>query len=196
MTDKKSIRKEIFQRRKSADPEALIEKSRRICERVMELEAFQSSDTLFTYVDFNREVETCLLIRTAWAMGKKVAAPRVSGKNMDFYLIEKMEDLEPGYFGIPEPIAAQPLACDEACILIVPGVAFDQNCHRAGYGQGFYDRYLEKHPNHKTVAVAFDFQIVDEVPSETTDICPQLVITETAVYHAATSSEDANPKNR
>ena len=92
-----------------------------------------------------------------------------------------MDQLEPGYFEIPEPTTGVP-AEDEEAILIVPGVAFDRNRHRAGYGQGFYDRYLEKHPHHKTVAVAFDFQIVDEVPSEPTDICPQMVITESEIY--------------
>ncbi len=181
MTDKKSIRKEIFKRRKEADPVQLTEKSRIICDKVIGLDAFQNSDTVFVYVDFKREVETKKIIETAWSMGKKVAAPRVEGRDMCFYLIQRMDQLEPGYFEIPEPTTGVP-AEDEEAILIVPGVAFDRNRHRAGYGQGFYDRYLEKHPHHKTVAVAFDFQIVDEVPSEPTDICPQMVITESEIY--------------
>lgn len=181
MTDKKNIRKEIFKRRKEADPVQLTEKSRIICNKVIGLDAFQNSDTVFVYVDFKREVETKKIIETAWKMGKKVAAPRVEGRNMNFYLIERMEQLEPGYFDIPEPTTNVP-ADDEEAILVVPGVAFDRDRHRAGYGQGFYDRYLEKHPRHKTVAVAFDFQIVDEVPSEPTDICPQMVITESETY--------------
>lgn len=181
MTDKKSIRAYVFQKRKEADPAVISEKSSIICRKVMDLPDFQNSDTIYTYVDFKKEVMTTELIRAAWAMGKKVAAPRVNGSTMDFYLIEKMEDLKPGYFGIPEPITNQS-AHDENCLLIVPGVAFDRECHRAGYGQGFYDRYLEKHPFHKTTAIAFDFQIVDRVPSEPTDILPDLVITESAVY--------------
>ena len=66
----------------------------------------------------------------------------------------------------------------EDAFLVVPGVAFDENRHRAGYGQGFYDRYLAAHRKHATAAVAFEFQIVEEVPAEPTDIFPDLVITE------------------
>ena len=72
-------------------------------------------------------------------------------------------------------------ALEETAFLVVPGVAFDINRHRAGYGQGFYDRYLSQHPKHKTVAVAFEFQIVEEVPAEVTDIFPQKVVTEARV---------------
>lgn len=182
MTDKKSIRKEIFKRRQKADLAELTDKSNIICDKVIALEAFQKSDTIFTYVDFNREVEMRKIIETAWQMGKKVAVPRVAGKDMDFYLIESMDELEPGYFGIPEPVTNH-LADAEDAVMVVPGVAFDRKCHRAGYGQGFYDRYLEKHPHHDTVAVAFDFQIVEEIPSEPTDICPHMVMTETSTYH-------------
>ena len=62
--------------------------------------------------------------------------------------------------------------------MIMPGVAFDRKNHRVGYGGGFYDRFLEKHPLIRTVAVAFDFQILDQVPTEPTDIFPQIIITE------------------
>ena len=66
--------------------------------------------------------------------------------------------------------------------MLIPGVAFDPACHRVGYGQGFYDRYLEAHVQHPTVALAFDFQIKEAVPFEETDICPQMVLTETTEY--------------
>lgn len=112
---------------------------------------------------------------------KRVAVPRVEGKNMTFYYLENWEQLQPGYFQIPEP-AWGTAASEENALLIMPGVAFDANCNRAGYGQGFYDRYLEAHPDHPTIAIAFDFQLVDEVPSEPTDIRPDMVITETACY--------------
>lgn len=62
--------------------------------------------------------------------------------------------------------------------MIMPGVAFDNNCHRVGYGGGFYDRYLEKHPKVKRIAAAFEFQILPEVPTEPTDIAPEMIVTE------------------
>ena len=66
--------------------------------------------------------------------------------------------------------------------MIVPGVAFDPQRHRIGYGQGFYDRYLSVHREHTTFAVAFDFQVLNRVPAEAADICPSLLITESRTY--------------
>lgn len=67
-------------------------------------------------------------------------------------------------------------------LMIMPGVAFDRENHRVGYGGGFYDRFLEKHPDIRRVAVAFDFQILDQVPTEPTDICPQIIVTQSDTF--------------
>lgn len=123
------------------------------------------------------------MIEAAWKAGKRVAVPKVTGTHeMKYYYLESFEQLAPGYFQIPEPAWGEE-AKDEDAFLIVPGVAFDKNRHRAGYGQGFYDRYLSVHRKHKTAAVAFDFQIVEEVPAEATDIFPDKVITETRIIN-------------
>ena len=107
-----------------------------------------------------------------------MAVPKVTGPHeMKYYYLEDFSQLKPGYFQIPEPEDC-PEAAEEDAFLIVPGVAFDENRHRAGYGQGFYDRYLAGHRKHKTAAIAFEFQIVEEVPAEPTDIFPEKVITE------------------
>ena len=70
----------------------------------------------------------------------------------------------------------------EDAMMIMPGVAFDEKCDRVGYGGGFYDRFLEKHPGICRVAVGFSFQILPEVPTEPTDIRPQVVVTEDKIY--------------
>ena len=102
---------------------------------------------------------------------------------MTYYYIHSMEeDLEPGYFAIPEPKTSLPEATDETALLLVPGVGFDPECHRLGYGKGFYDRYLSAHPKHPTIALALDFQIKEEIPSDTFDVLPDLVVTPTKVY--------------
>ena len=64
-----------------------------------------------------------------------------------------------------------------------PGVAFDRANHRVGYGGGFYERYLEKHPQLERVAIAFSFQMLPEVPTEPTDICPQIIVTEEEICY-------------
>lgn len=180
--EKKEIRKLIFQRRKAADLETLKADSDVICRKVMETDAFQRADCIYVYMDYKGEVSTRPLLETSWRMKKKVAAPRVIGPGeMKYFYIHSYDDVAPGYFGIPEPVT-QDEAKDETALLIVPGVAFDRNRHRCGYGQGFYDRYLAAHREHPTIAVAFDFQIVEEVPSDRYDIFPQKLITEKEVF--------------
>lgn len=120
---------------------------------------------------------TGFLIEEAWKAGKEVAVPKVDGKDMIFYKLTDFSQLEPGYFGIPEPTRGEIVEWEDA-LMIMPGVAFDKNNHRVGYGGGFYDRYLEKHPDLKRIAAAFEFQILSGVPTEPTDISPEIVVTE------------------
>ena len=107
--------------------------------------------------------------------------PRVEGSEMNFYLVEQKEDLQPGAYGILEP-TGEYKADGYDGLLIMPGVAFDEECHRIGYGGGFYDKYLEKHPDLHTIAVAFELQMYRELPFEEHDIKPEKVITEKHIY--------------
>lgn len=181
MEEKTRIRKEVFAIRKEITDQEVHQKSEKILERLTAMEQYKTSTEIFVYVDAKHEVETMDLIRRCMADGKKVAAPKVRGKEMDFYWLRSLDQLEPGYFGILEPARGEIVTWPRA-LMLVPGVAFDTACHRIGYGQGFYDRYLAAWPEHTTIALAFDFQVYDAVPFETTDICPQMVLTETRLY--------------
>ena len=155
------------------------------CTHLLETEEYREAETLFVYVDCKHETETSDLIRRAWADGKSVAVPRVLGQEMKFFYIHSLEtDLEDGYFGIREPYEKEP--ADEAAdrpgsLMVMPGVAFDEARHRIGYGGGFYDRYLEAHPGLDTIALAFEFQVKEEVPFEPFDILPGKIVTEKRV---------------
>lgn len=178
MVSKKEIRKYVFDKRKEMTQESAEQLSKSICDTITALPEFQVASCVYAYVDYNKEVVTRGMIEAAWKAGKKVAVPKVTGAHeMKYYYLESFEQLEPGYFQIPEPAWGEE-AHDDSAFLIVPGVAFDENRHRAGYGQGFYDRYLCAHKGHKTAAVAFEFQIVENVPAEATDIFPDKVVTE------------------
>lgn len=182
MLGKKEIRAEVKKRRREADEETLHEKSLQILDRFRQIAAYRDASLLLAYVDAKREVETRLLMRGAWNDGKKVAAPRVDGNGiMHFYYLHSLEDLEPGAFGIMEPRTECPLCEPEQGLLLMPGVAFDEQCHRVGYGGGYYDRYLEKHPGLIHIALAFEFQIFPEVPSEEHDIRPEMIVTENRI---------------
>ena len=177
---KKEIRQEVKRRRAEALPETLHENSLKIKKTFVELEDYKNTALLLAYVDAKREVETRLLMEQAWKDGKKVAAPRVDGDGiMHYYYIEGMDDLESGSFGIMEPKKSCPLCKEEEGLMLMPGVAFDEHCHRVGYGGGYYDRYLEKHPGLVHIALAFEFQVFPEVPFEAHDILPQMIVTET-----------------
>lgn len=178
METKKLIRKEIFKRRKETLQEHLDLWSDTIVKKVIATDMYKNCDTIYTYVAYKREVETKGLIEQAWKDGKKVAVPRVEGKVMNFYYITSFDELEKSDMGIPEPRPVNP-ADDEYALMVMPGVAFDKTMNRIGYGGGYYDRYLEEHTNLKRLAVAFEFQFVEgPLPTEPTDICPEMIITE------------------
>ncbi len=176
---KAEIRTEVKKRRANANTTELHEASLRIMEQFVSLLAYQEAEILLAYVDAKREVETRLLMAQAWKDGKKVAAPRVDGDGiMHYYYMDSLEDLEPGSFGIMEPKKECVLCETEKGLLLMPGVAFDVACHRVGYGGGYYDRYLERHPGLVHIALAFEFQVFDEVPFEAHDILPELIVTD------------------
>ena len=181
MEAKGNIRKEVFARRRAATQEEIQEKSRMIYEKITALPEFLDADCFFAYMDFKKEVMTRDLIEKALQMGKTVAVPRVEGDDMVYYEIKDFSTLKSGYFGIIEPDGGKVCTREEG-FLLVPGVAFDPARHRVGYGKGFYDRYLSRHTQHATVAMALDFQIVETVPSDVYDICPQMLITPTMIY--------------
>ena len=89
---------------------------------------------------------------------------------MRFIYITDMSQVEKGYAGIPEPIADEPIANDPKALVLMPGLAFDPQGHRIGYGGGFYDRFLESEPNHPTVALCYAFQLLDRLDTEEHDI--------------------------
>ena len=78
--------------------------------------------------------------------------------------------MEKGYCGIPEPIADEPVADDKTALVLMPGLAFDPQGHRMGYGGGFYDKFLEKEPNHPTIALCYGFQMLEHLETEAHDI--------------------------
>ena len=78
--------------------------------------------------------------------------------------------MEKGYAGIPEPVADAPVADDPAALVLMPGLAFTEKGDRMGYGGGFYDKFLAAEPDHPTVALCYDFQMVDYIPTDDYDI--------------------------
>lgn len=183
--DKKTARQLVRAKKKQMTLEKIKEKSQEILKRVVEEVWFLQADCIYCYVSYNQEVMTRSLITTALEEGKQVAVPKVIGKEMEFFYISSVQDLEEGYQGIPEPKGndmADPVAERKAGknnLMVLPGLAFDNQCNRVGYGGGFYDRYLEKYQEaeFQKVAIAFDFQVVDEIEMEACDWRVDKVVT-------------------
>lgn len=201
---KKEIRLEALKRRDSLTAEQRKAYSRRIIDRLTGLPCYQEADAILTYISFRSEVDTLPLLERAFADGKAVFAPKVCGKEMDFYRIFSVEDLTEGYQGILEPGNSLSFmrAKEEGKpglqqnLICMPGAAFDRARHRIGYGGGFYDRYLCRlfregknaetaawpQAAFTTAALAYDCQIFGEIPWEAHDICPERIVTETELF--------------
>lgn len=178
MYTKQEMRKIVKGYRQSLSNEEAAIKSITILNKLFETEQYKQAECVYCYIDFRNEVKTMPLIRKAILDGKRVAAPRISDKTMDFYYITGHADLEEGSFGIMEPVPSCALAEETDAVLVMPGVAFDRENHRIGYGGGYYDRYLERENTHFKIALAYDFQIFEHVPYEEHDICPDMILSE------------------
>lgn len=176
---KRDIRAEVKRYRREASAETIQKNSKIICRKFLELPEYREAEVVFAYMDCKNEVETKEVIEQCWRDGKTIAVPKVFGEIMKYYAITSYDDLAEGYFGIQEPKheALQEIVCEDG-LMILPGVAFDSDRHRVGYGGGFYDRYLEAHPKMKKIAFAFEFQMFDSVPFESFDKQPEKIITE------------------
>lgn len=156
----------------------------RIAAAVISHPWFAQERNLYIYVDCKGEVGTGRIMAEAFQRGMNVWVPRVAGDAMLFCRIRGRDELKPGTYGILEPTGQESPSGEEG-LMVMPGVAFDEACHRIGYGGGFYDRYLAKHRKLRRMAIGFEFQVLGEVPHEEYDICPEILVTERRVIGTA-----------
>ena len=168
--DKKELRTAIRQRKRAMTEAEIQEKSRRLTELFCASDAYQKADTVYGYMPYNQEVRTTAILQQALRDGKKVAVPKIYGQDMKFIYLEDLSQVAPGCSNIPEPIADGPVADDPNALVLMPGLAFDAAGHRIGYGGGFYDRFLQQEPNHPTLALCYDFQMLPHLETEEHDI--------------------------
>ena len=135
------------------------------------------------FVSFNNEIDTHGMIEDA-LKNKIVVVPKVLHHEIEPSVIISFDNLIPsGKFGILEPIEAMKIPWKKIDLVLVPGIVFDKNGHRIGYGLGFYDKFLKKVPKAIKIGLAFDFQIVDKVPREEHDVPVDLVVTDKEVIY-------------
>jgi 5-formyltetrahydrofolate cyclo-ligase len=174
--DKKALRQKIREQKRAMTLAQIEEASRKLAEQFLATEAYRNAKTVYGYLPYNQEVRTVPILEWALADGKRVAVPKVYDDEMRFIYLTDLAQVETGYAGIPEPITDGPVADDPTALVLMPGLAFDREGHRIGYGGGFYDKFLAAEPTHPTVALCYAFQMVEELPTEEFDVPVDLVL--------------------
>lgn len=177
---KKELRKEIIKKRDELDCTEKKIKDKKIIEKLKGTKEYKEAKEIFIYIGFGSEINTKILIEDALEDGKEVCVPKVINKEMVFIKINSLENLVTSNYGILEPVGDKNnFNVDNLGLIIMPGLAFDKQGNRLGYGGGYYDKFLSNNKiNVKKIALAYNFQILDKVPSEEHDIKVDSIITE------------------
>jgi len=186
--EKKQLRKYIQNKRDNLALGLRKKKSKEIALKFLKTTDYLNSKNIFIFYPFRSEIDTTIIIKKALKESKNIILPRVEGTLLNLYFINDVHtQLQEGSYKIMEPI---PSSCSRAHVsdinlAIVPGVAFDKNLNRLGYGGGFYDKILRNLPqNIKKIALSFDIQIVPNIPVLDHDIKIDIIITESKIYKA------------
>lgn len=174
--DKKELRRIIREKKRAMTEAQIVQASADLARQFLATEQYRTAKTIYGYLPYNQEVRTVPILEAALADGKAVAVPKVYGDEMRFILLTDLSQVEKGYAGIPEPVANGPVANDPQALVLMPGLAFDPAGHRIGYGGGFYDKFLAQEPEHPTVALCYDFQMLPQLQTEEFDIPVDLVL--------------------
>lgn len=187
--DKSSLRSNYISARKRMDPATKQAIDSLLHAQLEGFEVYAEAPLVLAYVSYNNEVDTRSVIASALRSGKRVAVPRVDAKSrsMAFFEIESKADLVAGYRGILEPRAELTSALETedfiGSVCLVPGLVFDANGHRIGYGGGYYDRFLPFYPGDK-VALARATQVSSNpLPAEPCDVPIDFIVTELGVWN-------------
>ena len=169
--NKKEARAYVRARKRAMTEAQIVSASARLGEKLRQSELYKNAKTIYGYLPYNQEVRTVPMLEQALRDGKQVAVPKCYGPDMRFIYIDDFDtQIAPGYCNIPEPVLDEPVAGDTTALVLMPGLAFDYDGRRIGYGGGFYDRFLSAEPNHPTLALCYGFQMVDRLETEEFDI--------------------------
>ena len=181
MMEKKEIRKKYKMLRNKMSEMEVKEKSDRICQNIISSNLFQQAEKMLVYAPLGNEVDICPVMEEGWRQQKRIAFPKVFGETMRYFEISSFSQLEEGTFHVMEPVETNPIDWEEALVL-VPGVAFDRQGSRMGYGKGYYDRFFEGKTDCVKVGVAYELQVADQLPTEENDLPMEYLVTEKGVW--------------
>lgn len=172
---KNKLRLKHLTLRQSMDPKDVLKKSRKIVSKIMLMAEVQQADTIFSYNAFRNEVILDPVLLNGW----HVALPQVINKEaMVFRIIDMNTVFEKSSYGVLEPVNGTVITPTSKSVILVPGSVFDLDGHRIGYGGGYYDRYLTKHPEPLKIGVCYKHQLESKLTAYAHDVSMQMIVTD------------------
>jgi 5-formyltetrahydrofolate cyclo-ligase len=186
---KRALRQTMLARRKGLSPAESRSASLRVQIAFIATTEFAGAGTIALYAPIHNEVDTSQVMLEALKSSKVLLFPSVSGNGLEFRSVSGPGDLREGAFGILEPTPECPLhSPEEADLIVVPGIAFDTEGRRIGYGKGYYDKALHRlEGKGRIVGFCYDFQLVDRISGESHDVLMDMIITERRVIRTKLS---------
>ena len=190
MTEREALRAEMKRRRAQMSAAERAEISAEIGRRVLAMDEYSRAHRVMCYWALPSEVQTAGLIGEMLKSGREVYLPvTAKDRSMKAMRLENLSDLRKGAFGVCEPNGGETAVPEELELILVPGLAFDREGGRMGYGAGCYDRFLPRCRG--TVAgLCAEVQRIERVPMEAHDVLMDCVITERAVYRRGDKTQD------
>lgn len=188
--EKENLRRYILRLRNRQSTSEIEQKSTDIVDQVLLLHEYVRARGIACYVSKDSEVNTRTLLRNALDRDKRVLVPVVKAGDIDLFFSEIKElgkELAPGTFGIlePKPEFVRPVDLDAVDLIFVPGIVWDRDGYRLGWGRGYFDRVLTKLPPHvRSAGLAFNMQLVSRVPRDQFDVPVDMVVTESRVIRS------------
>lgn len=179
--NKKELRAELLRKRRELDTDYRLKKDIAIYNKLTELPVIAEAETVFTYVSTEIEVDTILFIEAMLSFGKTVAVPRCEGKEMRFYAIDSLADLDTGAYGIPEPKGTEEITDYRRSVCITPALSFNEKGFRMGYGGGYYDRFLSEYTG-RTIGICYE-EFIGDIITEEYDLPVNIVVTEEKIRY-------------
>ena len=178
---KSFLRKELRQKLAALKPPERVRRSQEILKKLFEHPKFKGAGNLFTYIATEFEVSTRAILEEGWKRHKRVYVPCLEPDSSRIMMIEVTDwaELRPGNFGILEPRSDPRRVGDprNLDLAVVPGLGFDQHGRRLGRGGGHFDRFLAEAGKAYKLGLAYECQIVEEIPSDVHDVAVDEVLT-------------------
>lgn len=184
---KRAIRRAVIERRDAMPSEQRAAASERVGELLMRLPEIERAATVMAFWSFGSEIDTTPVLERLHAAGKRIVLPRVEGSDVVAVVYEPGDEVAAASFGAMEPMGTTLVEAEAVDVVITPGVAFDREGRRIGYGGGFYDRFLPRtRPDVAAIAIGFSTQLVDEpLPAASFDRPVDAIVTEDGVIRPA-----------